>query len=84
MRLIRVIFLAAFLFNFSSCQWRNTFDTRGGGYDYIRIPFIKPYEAIQLNGTRIWGMNLNNVSLNSSVYNIKKINVVNKAICCMQ
>ncbi len=63
-----------------SCQQRNNFETTRGGYDYIRIPFLKPYEAVQLNGSKEWNMNLYNESLTSSVSNIKKINIVNNVI----
>jgi len=64
----------------SALSCRNDFYTRDGGYDYTRIPFIKPYEALMLKGSERWQMNLYNSALNSSIINIKKINVEKNAI----
>lgn len=56
------------------------FYTRGGGLDYVRIPFIKPYEALLLNGNLEWEMNLKYEMAASSVSNIKKVNIVQNLI----
>lgn len=63
-----------------ACQRRDTFYTRRVGFDYIRIPLIKPYEAVLLNGQKEWIMNLRNEGPTSSVINIKQIGVGNRVI----
>src|ERR1700743_966447 len=73
-----VLFLM--VLNFLSCQLRDSFATRRAGYDYIRVPFISPYEAIQLNNTAEWRMNFFNMALSSSAINIKNVNVINQII----
>jgi hypothetical protein len=75
----RIILLLVILILFS-CQSRTGFDTRRAGYDYIRIPFIKPYEAIQLNNMAEWRMNFFKETLSSSAVNIKRVNVINQII----
>lgn len=44
-----------------------------GSYDAIRIPLIKPYELIKLNGSNEWSLNL--VQIPGSVSNIEGISV---------
>lgn len=80
MRLYIAVLLFANVLYLASCRQTNTFNTRRGGFDYIRIPLIKPYEALLLNGKKEWGMNLYNGALNSSIVNIKSVNIVNHAI----
>lgn|GEM_PF-903752 len=47
-------------------------------WDVIRIPLIKPYELIQLNGSGEWTMNLQKTP--SSASNVKGIAVVDSTI----
>jgi hypothetical protein len=51
-----------------------------GDWDITRIPFIKPYEAIRLNGTNNWTIGLNGDSSIGSIYNVKRAIVINKMI----
>jgi hypothetical protein len=56
----------------------DNFYVNKGSYDAIRIPLIKPYELIKLNGSSEWTMNLWEVP--GSVSNVKEISVKNKLI----
>jgi hypothetical protein len=53
------------------------FYTDHGDWDDARIPFIKPYEAIELNGYEDWIMNQEN---DSAIEHIKKANANNGVI----
>jgi hypothetical protein len=74
-RTYKLAFSLIIIINLFSC--RNDFSSRRGGFDYIRIPFIKPYEALCMNGSKRWQMNLYNSALNSSIVNIKDVYVEN-------
>jgi hypothetical protein len=55
----------------------DNFYTDKGSWDAVRIPLIKPYELLRLNGNSEWTMNLD---APSSVTNIKEINIVGDVI----
>lgn len=44
-----------------------------GSYDAVRIPLIKPYEIIKLNGSNEWSLNL--VEIPGSVSNVNGVSV---------
>jgi hypothetical protein len=77
-KIYKLVLSVILIINLLSC--RNDFSSRRGGLDYIRLPFIKPYEALLTNGRKQWQMNLFNSALNSSVVNIKTVYVENGAI----
>lgn len=56
---------------------KDNFYTDKGSWDASRIPLIKPYELLKLNGTQEWIMNL---EAPGSVTNIKEINVIKDII----
>jgi hypothetical protein len=56
---------------------KDKFYTDRGSWDAARIPLIKPYELLRLNGSEEWTMNL---EAPGSVSNIKEINVSGNVI----
>jgi hypothetical protein len=56
------------------------FYTTKGEWDAGRIPFLKPYEAINATKESGWSMNLEGKDLDTGFPNIKKANVVNGII----
>ncbi len=44
-----------------------------GSYDAVRIPLIKPYELIKLNGSNEWNLNL--VEIPGSVSNVNEVSI---------
>jgi len=48
-----------------------------GDWDDSRVPFIKPYEAINLNGNLNWGMNMQTMSM---IENVSKATIVDHKI----
>jgi hypothetical protein len=56
------------------------FYTDQGGFDYIRIPFIKPYEAIYTVGGKEWIMSLEQALFDMSVSGIKNARIINNNI----
>lgn len=75
-------FLLVFI-SLSACRQDNKhkvdeFYTEKGEWDSVRIPFIKPYEAIIVDEKHSWVMNLKVLDGGtSSFYNIKKATVEN-------
>ncbi len=76
---ILMIMIALFLF---SCINNNrkkeqsiedNFYKSKGSYDAARIPLIKPYELIRLNGSNEWVLNL--FEIPGSISNVKEISV---------
>lgn len=51
----------------------DNFYTSKGSYDAVRIPLIKPYELIKLNGSNEWVLNL--FEIPGSVSNVKEVSV---------
>jgi hypothetical protein len=47
-------------------------------WDASRLPLIKPYEAIKLNGTDKWSINLQDIP--GSISNVKEINIIKNTI----
>lgn len=56
------------------------FYERDAGWDYMRIPLIKPYEAIKLKGSNSWNIKLHALKLQMSISNVKKVDVVKNVI----
>lgn len=54
------------------------YSKKNSSWDASRIPLIKPYEMLELNGSDEWIMNL--VETPGSVSNIKEINVLQNVI----
>jgi hypothetical protein len=76
-RTISIIYLC--LLCLTGCQKcnGNNFYAYGGDWDAARIPLMKPYEIIILNGQQYGDMNLNSDSETSG---IQRVNVVNGII----
>lgn len=54
------------------------YSNKSSSWDASRIPLIKPYEMLKLNGSNEWTMNL--VDIPGSVSNIKEVNVLQNII----
>ena len=89
MRQIFIIFAAVYLL--LSCNVRteqkkqakevkDDFYIKERGLDMIRLPLIKPYEVLRLNGSNEWIMNLEAGTLQFSVSNVKEVNVIDSII----
>lgn len=73
MKIITMYFLSIVIIFFLSCtdtgqkkqtkEVKDDFYTKQSGLDNIRIPLIKPYEVLRLNGAKEWIMNLEENSL---------------------
>lgn len=56
----------------------NFYTQTNASWDAIRIPLVKPYELLKLNGSEEWVMNLQETA--GSVSNVKEINVIQNII----
>ena len=69
---------------FQACSDKNSnvdsFYTEKGGWDYGRIPLLKPYEAIIDNKNLGWSLGLNGEDGDTGFGNIKLVNVVDSVI----
>lgn len=80
---LRVFGLLLLLTSLSACKQQSKhkvdkFYTEKGEWDFARIPFIKPYEAVKVDEKYGWGMNLIVVDGgDSSFTNIKNATVQN-------
>lgn len=54
-------------------QKDNFYTQTNSSWDAIRIPLIKPYELLELNGSQEWSMNF--IETPSSISKVKEINV---------
>ena len=79
---MRKLILTMGLFSLLSCFNRHekkdqyskdAFYTSKGSYDAVRIPLIKPYELMKLNGDSTWVMNL--IETPGSVSHIRGVSV---------
>ncbi|MFT6717070.1 MAG: hypothetical protein ACJA0Q_001721 [Saprospiraceae bacterium] len=88
---IKIIILAVLVITISSCGLRNRdvkkeqqdeFYSVFGGWDWVRVPLIKPYE-LKNNSPKIdgssWGLKLKTVKWHST-YNVKKVSVEDSVI----
>lgn len=80
-------FLIMSMFSFFSCFNNNNkkvenqgdnFYVNKGSYDAVRIPLIKPYELIKLNGSSEWNLNL--VEIPGSVSKVNGVSVKGNTI----
>ena len=87
MRLIRLIIISySIIFVVLSCKnvrkekkvEDNFYTKTNSSWDAIRLPLIKPYELIKLNGSNEWNMNLQETP--GSISDIKGINVIGNII----
>jgi hypothetical protein len=70
------VWLLASCQNTTRHKTNDVFYSSKGGFDYVRIPLIKPYEAVKLNGSKEWLVNLKTATLQFSVSNIKEVTIV--------
>jgi hypothetical protein len=56
----------------------NFYTKTNASWDAVRIPLIKPYELLKLNGSKEWDMNLQEIP--GSVSNVKEVNVLQDII----
>lgn len=59
---------------------RDDFYVSDRGLDNLRLPLIKPYEILKLNGSKEWIMNLETNTLQFSISNVKEVNVISNVI----
>lgn len=59
---------------------KDDFYIKERGLDNIRLPLIKPYEVLRLNGAKEWIMNLEANTLQFSISNVKELNVIDSVI----
>ena len=89
--IVKLIILCLLLFNFQNCGSRNlnkeqedSFYVELGGWDYKRIPLIKPYEIINVNPEidKSWTINLSVSSKlrQGQIGNLKKVSVTDSII----
>ena len=80
--IVYTYFFMSLLFGCKNANKNKTEDkfytNKSSSWDASRIPLIKPYEMIKLNGINEWDMNL--VEVPGSVSNIKEINVIQNTI----
>src|SRR5256885_4935313 len=88
--MMKILMLIAFAYFFMGLLWgcrdvrkdnkvEDKFSSeKYSSWDALRIPLIKPYEMLKLNGSNEWSMNL--VEIPASVSNIKEINVLQNII----
>lgn len=59
---------------------KDDFYIKERGLDNIRLPLVKPYEVLRLNGSKEWIMNLEVGTLQFSVSNVKEVNVIDSIV----
>lgn len=86
MKFLLIICLGYLLNLFPACKSKpkenktedKFYTTSTSSWDAVRLPLIKPYELIKLNGTEEWMMNFQQIV--GSASNVKEINVIDSAI----
>lgn len=95
---IKKIIITVITINFISCTQhenvnsnktqmnKDPFYTENSGYDYIRLPLVKPYELISLDKGNIWGLEGQPkpklIKEDNTAFGIKKIEVKSGIILC--
>src|ERR1700760_3652989 len=56
------------------------FYTDHGDWDDTRIPLLKPYEAIKLNGQKEWMMNFHGTTTGQGMCNVQEVGIIDSLI----